>query len=943
MASAHPEGEHGAPGSAGSGASRGRGLLPGAPARTVVALVVGVALLAAGLISTAGRATAGPVATQVSGPGITITIPGSQHPVHLGANLTPLTLAEAFAGNVAFCIQAQVQAATDGATIAGTEEILSPVLAAAIARDQGSSDVTTIAALGYLTRMELEVPGHLAGGDVARAKNLIAAATPQYVKDAAANLWSDAQRNAGPFVGAGGTPATDNKRTGTINGIGVLSDAGVYQAGKPYTVTLDGPAVFEGTSTNMISGVTESGPISLTWIATGNGQVTGDAFYDEIDRVTMTKVVFNPAAGRFEAQAVMTYGFRGPSDPEEITTPGTPFEVVVDFDPRLTSQVASEWVAAGAPAVDTVTAFAAEGQEWPQVDGAYVPLRARGVVHHDPVSPFVESALAPAGTTVVGEPLFLDFAGPGTMSTSATDVVGPDGGRLNFQWSFLRADQPEAIRQYMRSEYSDAFGLAAETTKTPFQVAGETERNDRVVAIGTPLVDTIRAFATGGSSWMIRDDGQPVTSVFTSTSIGPVSQAPVQGTPLTGMPVNGTPEKLSFTAAGEQTTSGTVTGARPGFYTYDTAALRADLAAADRPYIGADWVDETWRETETTVVRWKPTHYSLAREYTLTTESRIFDDITLAGYPEDHGDYEGTPGTSWTPDVDLGTVRLYAVPKAVVNDHEEVPDGTPVIWEGQIPATNGTHTLGYDEVIGYDGINEDTKLVPGMCYVMVYSHEGSDRVEPLASRLNDIRECGCVADNPEVELPVQIVTNAVQDVAPGDQVWDTALIIGAVEDGDTLVVESFLGDVDRDGNALPAVCTEENRIHVSEPVTITQAGLYSSTPFEAPDVKGTRPIHHVEHLVNKGTDRATGECGASYETTLVTEPTPEEPPAPPVPPAPEVTPEPEAAPAPGPALATTGAAITAMVTAGFLLIAAGTGVVLVRRHRALAADVTVQD
>nr|MCW1092142.1 hypothetical protein [Streptococcus anginosus] len=69
----------------------------------------------------------------------------------------------------------------------------------------------------------------------------------------------------------------------TLDGIRLVNGNGAAAAGYPFTVTLNGPAVFDATGTNTYSGTTASTPITgLKWHSTGNGKVTASVNFTNI-------------------------------------------------------------------------------------------------------------------------------------------------------------------------------------------------------------------------------------------------------------------------------------------------------------------------------------------------------------------------------------------------------------------------------------------------------------------------------------------------------------------------------------------------------------------------------------------------------------------------------------------------------------------------------------
>ena len=85
-------------------------------------------------------------------------------------------------------------------------------------------------------------------------------------------MWNDAYDNTPTDINAS-YQYTEGKLKGTVNP-GILNANKQYLAGVQYTVTLNGPAVFDATGTNTYTGVTTAGQEEhIAWTATDDGDV----------------------------------------------------------------------------------------------------------------------------------------------------------------------------------------------------------------------------------------------------------------------------------------------------------------------------------------------------------------------------------------------------------------------------------------------------------------------------------------------------------------------------------------------------------------------------------------------------------------------------------------------------------------------------------------------
>lgn len=440
------------------------------------------ALLAAALAVGAGAALLlapepPTAAAAVPATGISVT-PSGYGPVQLGPLDGP-----AGSDEHGYCVQARVTASGPADTARAAAHVDDPQLAAALARHRWSTDDLTQAALGYEIHQRHERPGAMAGGDVAAVRTLLAAATPQAVKDRAAEIMAQAAAEAGPWTGSAGTVAGSGGRTGEIRGITLRSASGEAVVGAPFTVTLTGPATLDATGTRTYSGTTTAAPITLSWTATGNGTVSYEIRFPDAWRTTVT--VLELPANR---QDQLTYGNRPEHDPADVTVPGEPFEAVEDFRPRATTTVADVLVGAGDPLVDVVTFTAAPGDEWVVLDGVPVALPADVTWYGPYDSPQPQAPTPPAGAPVAGVETVV-AAGPGTVrTTGAVRASGP--GFYTAVVTIRKADAGAAAR-YVREDFAAPWFEEVETAVDRFDLAHESEVREYNVTPGGRAFDRI--------------------------------------------------------------------------------------------------------------------------------------------------------------------------------------------------------------------------------------------------------------------------------------------------------------------------------------------------------------------------------------------------------------------------------------------------------------------
>jgi hypothetical protein len=482
--------------------------------------------LAAGATTALVLTPAAPPATAaVPAAGLTIT-PAGYGPVRLGPIEGPSGAEEH-----GYCLQARLPVSGPADVPLAATSVEDPVLAAVLARHRHSPDDVTQAAIGYAAHQRHERPGSMAGGVVESVKLLIAAATPQHVKDRADVLLGQAAAEAGPYAGAAGTVTGQGRRTGEIHGIVLRSAAGQPVVGAPFTVTLSGPAVLDASGTSTFRGTTGAAPTDLTWTATGNGDVGYQVVFDEAWRTTVT--VFDVGAGR---QDQLTYGNRPGHDPSRIVEDGPVFPVVKDFRPRATTTVQDARVQDGDPLVDRLEFRAAPGDVWVDLDGDPVDVPADVTWYGPFLQPQAQAAAPPAGAPVAGvERVVAD--GPGAVVTPGTVRATGDG--FYTAVVTIRKADAGALAEYIREDFTAPYFEEVETAVNRFDLTHVSQAREFNVAPGGRAFDriTVSGFPSdhgefaGLGRWGA-DLGQASVTVH-----GPLAQLPTTTDVPPGTPV----------------------------------------------------------------------------------------------------------------------------------------------------------------------------------------------------------------------------------------------------------------------------------------------------------------------------------------------------------------------------------------------------------------------
>lgn len=437
--------------------------------RTIAAASAAVATLAAGLL-VAGTADAATMrdpferSIQNGNPGLwtnvgTITFSNGKKYENMAQSLG---VVDRVNGKNTYCIEADtLYTGTTGDWGDWTDERTKPDaqrLAWLADRYNGDRDDLTQAAIAGLIHQKLDPMGneYLNG-----LRQLGWADGPSWDAYTAKmnSLWTEA---------VNGTPKdldmqyryTTGKRKGLVTP-SIMNGNGVEIAGIQYTVTLKGPAVFDQTGTNTISGTTTNEAIHLSWTATGNGKVTS---------IVQHKI---PKATRLESP---NQNLMGPTDPQTVSK-NIQFEVLNNFKPTIQSDQSDHRIEYGhAPEDDLTWHVDPTGGDW--IQGA--TIKSTGTLYYFAKKPVegrttvrdgVKAATATAAGDRDGATSHVDASSitmdPGFVKAhpGATPSSLPATGWYTWVWQITPDMQDANMRQYLSTDYdwSDNV-LEAETT-----------------------------------------------------------------------------------------------------------------------------------------------------------------------------------------------------------------------------------------------------------------------------------------------------------------------------------------------------------------------------------------------------------------------------------------------------------------------------------------------
>lgn len=253
---------------------------------------------------------------------------------------------------------------------------------------------------------------------------------------------------------------TIGQRKGTID-VSIQNGNGGFLSGITYTATLKGPAVFDQTGKNTISGTTTNSAQHVAWTATGNGKVMP---------------VFNYKAPKAAKLSSPNQNLMAATDPETVSK-NIQFEVLNNFKPTIESNQTDHRIEYGhAPEDDLTWHVDPSGGDW--IEGA--TIKSTGTLYYFAKKPVegqttVKDGVKAATATVTGDKdgatNHVDAASitmdPDFVKThpGATPSSLPDTGWYTWVWQITPDMQDANMKQYLSTDYdwSDNV-LEAETT-----------------------------------------------------------------------------------------------------------------------------------------------------------------------------------------------------------------------------------------------------------------------------------------------------------------------------------------------------------------------------------------------------------------------------------------------------------------------------------------------
>lgn len=742
---------------------------------------------------------------------------------------TVMTWAGAYHGpgsKLAWCIEAGKEPSFPAA-YSGT--VNKPQMAAVLSLYEDVATEESRAAISYLIRKHVGISQYeqQVAQDIANAFPEAKAKADQY--------WAEAAKYAGgAYSLKGNLVATDNGRKAHVTGVDLVAGTAPLPD-REVTLTIQGPGVWEESGTTTLRTTTDPS-LRHNVKVNGNGKLS-------VTSSTIGDLPNNdPLRIYRETDELQTMLVSGDGK-KSVKWDSVSVPVSYKFQPTVKTQVVKGFVSEGDNAADTITVGVDEEfGEW--IENA--PVKFKGTLYGPYDSAQAAAANPPAGAPVAGTDEFT-ATGPG-QHVRGENVITPKSGYYAWTWEMDKDAQSNSAKQLLEDSYSDGFFTKSETMITKMKPVIRTERNDRKIAPGDPLIDNVTLSITEGGKWLKDANGNPVVVSARGTAYGPFAEPlPQSDTVPADAPVAGR-TSIQFTEAGTKATGDEVRSTSHGFYTWVWELAPSNYHDAYKtPFM---------EEIETTTApKQELEHSSEAREYNVVLGGRAFDTIDIAGYIPNHGKFEGLG--EWIADVKTATVTVYG-PMEEAPSTEAVPADAPVFKQFEVPSVDGKFKIGYDEATKVE-IPKDEAYVGH--YVFVYHFKGDDRQESFTSPFNDILEQFYVGGG-DVGATPQVATQATKSAIVGDNISDTALVTGKVKEGSHLVFRAYQPEGET------PVC--ETPIWESDKIAVDRTGYYESGEFAA---EKAGKVYWVETLYDaNGKEIAKGKCGIPTETTEVTQP-----------------------------------------------------------------------
>jgi hypothetical protein len=597
----------------------------------------------------------------------------------------------------------------------------------------------------------------------------------------------------------------------------------------------------------------------------------------------------------------------------------------------VASTLPDQYQAKGAAPDDTVTLSLPDGADrWmSDTTGHPVTVTVEGTFYAGSVSSFTVADEPPTGATVLGVAsvnVTLPTSGREPVSVKApAGFTVPSSQYGTWVWRIDKDHQTDTVKPLIAESVADQFGQTLETHVTQMGLTVQSQVTDETIPEPTgdttvQVCDTVWVEHGSPEDLWLNQWGtdKPVEVVVT----GALHHSAVPGQRTTtldpSVPVVDEYE-LTFTAAGKdhaQTVCHPVSYGGYGAYGFQWTIDLANQPDATTDYLSKGTTTPLWLPVETTMVRRTPVIHTAVTAWNTTTggttDVYFQDDLWAGDWPDSpadtdmygavqHGQWAGL--APWLADTTTVTVELWRVEGPATPDSCAAgnPDATLVAVNTLTPAQN---TWAAAQKVSGSKFKADGGEAT---YTFVVSSPGDSRTEPFRTLCGEKSETLTITPTPP-SFVTQLVTLSDTDTSTIDTATtqDTAITVepgtnlvdvlhawypdttGPVTDmtgwqatwdvyytPDNSVVTPTIIDSDNGRKVYEgATCTPDTLFTtLTEPVSISQPGTYTSPVFTTPDKPGM--IYVVETLTNReGQVVHRGECGLVAESAIVSAPEP---------------------------------------------------------------------
>ncbi|WEV72283.1 peptidase [Bifidobacterium sp. ESL0790] len=313
-----------------------------------------------------------------------------------------------------------------------------------------------------------------------------------------------------------------------------------------------------------------------------------------------------------------------------------------------------------------------------------------------------------------------------------------------------------------------------------------------------------------------------------------------------------------------------------GFGTWVWAFERDKQSEEAKEYLKGDSVSSFLEPNETNSNRFRIEVQSSVTEHSASIGSELSDTITVSGFPEDHGSFQGNQNYGFRPDQPLAQVDVWWAGSAdgQQDDAQYRPQGKAapapdanhrLVGTWDFPAKNGTIRVG-GGVLDAHGAPVNIVAQDHGWYVFVWRFGGDDRVKPAASDYDDAWERTRVEGFSPQELPMITTHVDKSAVNVGDTFHDVARVTG------DLPVGSYVEFTAYEPVSKGAPAGSGRKIMDARRVSVPSR--HSGSEVSSPDVQVDKPgeVYWQAAVVSPQGDVLTAhEVGVREETVTVSD------------------------------------------------------------------------